>query len=830
LGYAPGDKEFDQTVSYIAQRKFVPGGRYLAMSGRNYHQVNNCFLFRAEDSREGWADVVHRSILSLSSGGGIGVVWSDIRPNGSYIGKTGGIATGPISPASMVNEVARHVMAGGSRRSAIWGGLHWRHPDIFDWIVAKDWSEDQKALKAKDYSAPAPLDMTNISVILDSEFFFAYHNPVHPKHNYAHDVYWKAVTHMLAHGEPGFSIDTGENVNESLRNAPVAGDTHVLTKNGYRPVEQLVGKKTTIWTGQAWAEDVVFTKTQSDAPILAVEMTGGRVIRCEPSHEFLVERHVGAGKLRRLTRIDRIAAKDLQIGDQLRVSYAHDALESPTDSYFDQNAYTLGWLYGDGSFTKAGGADLTLCSEASKQCLPFIYGYQTITECDSRGYTRLYFGVHPRWYGRTKDQFPLDILTKGFAQLRAFIAGLFDADGNWEPQQKRIRLASKHEGFLRDVARALETLGIMGHVTKAGYSTYGQAQTYQLVVAAESMEGFAQTIPTHRLKVELSGYKPYRQSAIKVVSVTADGYEDVYCADVRRPEHSFQAEGVIISNCTEITSADDNDVCNLGSINLARIESADELQDVVKYATLFLVAGTVYSDVPFDRVRSTRAKNRRLGLGLMGLHEWLLARGYDYQVVPELHEWLEVYATSTDMAHHWADTHGLSHPVKTRAIAPNGTISIVAETTSGIEPVFCVAYKRRFLHNGQWKYQYVIDPTVQRLRDQYGIDPDEIEDAYTLALTPEKRIKFQADIQRYVDHGISSTINLPRPTTDAADIQDFGETLLTHLPNLRGITCFPDGARSGQPLSIATYSEAIKQVGVTFEEEENRCIGGVCGV
>lgn len=139
LGYSDRDWEFRRLWSMIAQRKFIPGGRYLASSGREMHQTNNCFLYRCVDSREGWADVVRKCIMALSTGGGVGVVYSDIREDGAPIRKTGGVATGPLSPACMVNEVARHVMQGGHRRSAIWGGLHWNHPDIFAWISAKDW-------------------------------------------------------------------------------------------------------------------------------------------------------------------------------------------------------------------------------------------------------------------------------------------------------------------------------------------------------------------------------------------------------------------------------------------------------------------------------------------------------------------------------------------------------------------------------------------------------------------------------------------------------------------------------------------------------------------
>ena len=79
--------------------------------------------------------------------------------------------------------------------------------------------------------------------------------------------------------------------------------------------------------------------------------------------------------------------------------------------------------------------------------------------------------------------------------------------------------------------------------------------------------------------------------------------------------------------CTEVTSADDSDVCNLGSVNLGRIDSLQELARVVELATKFLICGTLRAELPYAKVYKVREKNRRLGLGLMGMHEWLVKRG-----------------------------------------------------------------------------------------------------------------------------------------------------------------------------------------------------------
>lgn len=502
LDYSPDSHEFQVIEELIANRQFMPGGRYLYASGRELHQTQNCLLLRAEDSREGWADLLHRSAMALMTGAGIGIDYTDVRPSGSIIQKTGGFASGPISLMQMVNECGRHIMQGGSRRSAIWAGLKWDHSDAMKFIRSKDWSDVVRAEKEKDFNFPAPLDMTNISIILDDEFFLAFEDKTHFKHTLALDIYQAVCKRMLKTAEPGFSVDVGENAGETLRNA-----------------------------------------------------------------------------------------------------------------------------------------------------------------------------------------------------------------------------------------------------------------------------------------------------------------------------------------CTEVTSSDDSDICNLGSLNMAQFSSKEDFAEAVYYGTLFLLAGTVYSHVPYQGVDVTRTKNRRLGLGVMGIHEWLLKRGYKYEPNEELAEWLSEYEQSTRYAEMWADKHMLSRPVKTRAIAPTGTIGIIAETTTGIEPIFCVAYKRRYLVDGTvWKYQYVVDPTAKRLIDDYGVDPNDIEDAYFLSYNVEKRVAFQAWVQQFVDHGISSTINLPYVITDVNEVDDFKAMLYDYLPKLRGVTCYPDGARGGQPLTAVPYEVAIDQLGVVFEESEERCVGGACGI
>ena len=287
--------------------------------------------------------------------------------------------------------------------------------------------------------------------------------------------------------------------------------------------------------------------------------------------------------------------------------------------------------------------------------------------------------------------------------------------------------------------------------------------------------------------------------------------------------------------CTEITSEDDSDVCNLGSVNLANIDTPEDFKDVVHLASKFLVCGLIRAHLPYEKVEKVRQQNSRIGLGLMGMHEWLLKRSYKYEMNRDLMRWLNIYESeSTKAANEHCDRLFLNRPKGYRAIAPTGTISILAGTTSGVEPIYAVAYRRRYLTDGtRWKYQFVVDGTAQQLIDQ-GINPDSIESATDLSKDIERRIKFQHGLQKYVDHAISSTINLPEWGSEFNNedhVRPLSKLLRKYGGGLRGLTFYPDGSRGGQPIQSVSYEEAHSKRGVIYEDNsEEQCLSGVCAI
>lgn len=802
----------NQILQAHVDRKIITGGRYLAAAGRDFHQVQNCFMLRAEDTSAGWADLMHKTTAALMSGGGIGSEYSDLRPRGAKLKTKGGVSSGPLALIHMVNEAGRHIRQGGERRSAIWAGLRWSHDDIFDFIEAKSWSEAQRKAKEDDPDFPLPLEGTNISVILDQAFFDAYNQG----DAWAVAVYREAVKGMLQSGEPGFSIDYA-NPRESLRNAPVTADTRVLTPTGYVPVGCLVDKPVTVWTGTQWATDVVFKQTAADAALVRVTLTNGRSITCDPTHPFMVRRYKGSKAARRVI-LERVAAADLAEDDKIQSDLPQLAVEpgAPRD-------YGYGFALGDGS-VQNGCGDISIHDEAKRQA--YERAVRVLEAHSVATPDRAYF----RCAVETKDEWLQEPLSPNF------IAGWFDADGCWT--RGLLRISSTEPQRLHKLQESLDLLGIKSVVRPDGVGAYRGTQCYTLGVLASSLLRFQAIIPTERVCIDLDPeYVPYRESEIRVSSVEVlDWRAPVYCADVRVPEHSFMAEGVVISNCTEAVSEDDSDVCNLGSVNMARVKDYDDFVQAVRACTVLLLAGTLYSHVPYPKVAEVRDRNRRLGVGLMGIHEWLITRGLPYGEHPELSRWLDAYRTvSAETAESTARAWGIPVPVACRAIAPTGSIAIIGETTSGIEPVYSVAYKRRYYNaDGKLSYQYVVDPTAKRLIES-GVEPGTIEDAYTLAADPERRVAFQAYVQGYVDQAIASTVNLPAYGSEhnpRGGESKFGAMLYKYLPKLRGITCYPDGSRGRQPLTPVKYETAMRHVGEVFVESTDVCdltSGGSCG-
>jgi len=280
---------------------------------------------------------------------------------------------------------------------------------------------------------------------------------------------------------------------------------------------------------------------------------------------------------------------------------------------------------------------------------------------------------------------------------------------------------------------------------------------------------------------------------------------------------------ILTNACSEYRTNNDREICNLGSINMARIETLEEFKRVVALATMFLIRGRERQELPFEG-----AVKDRVGLGLMGVHTWLMQRGYKYEAVPELERWMQAYLYMSDWAaQDLSDRLGVMKPTRVRCIAPSGTISQLTGitgdlVTSGIEPMFSAAHIRRWMNNGITEETVIIDPAVYKYYDV-------VEDSFSLSYDLGRRLRVLAAIQKYVDMAISVTINVSSDANEEGNKGKIKDLVLQYLPRLRGLTMYRDGSRGLSPLTPISLGKALQMKHLDVSEYA-QCASGVCGI
>lgn len=193
----------EEFLEEIVSNRFMPGGRIWYGSGRPRAQLLNCFVVPTADSREGWGKTISDVIVISGMGGGVGINCSPIRPRGSRISGTGGVATGAVSLMQMINAVGDVLVGGGGRRLALMLDLNITHPDMPEFLMKK--------------LSTSELNNANVSIILDKrlptskliklvnqgkDFDLIWQNQSVAKAN-ARDIWERIVWNAWQSGEPG---------------------------------------------------------------------------------------------------------------------------------------------------------------------------------------------------------------------------------------------------------------------------------------------------------------------------------------------------------------------------------------------------------------------------------------------------------------------------------------------------------------------------------------------------------------------------------------------------------------------------------------------------
>jgi ribonucleoside-diphosphate reductase alpha chain len=288
--------------------------------------------------------------------------------------------------------------------------------------------------------------------------------------------------------------------------------------------------------------------------------------------------------------------------------------------------------------------------------------------------------------------------------------------------------------------------------------------------------------------------------------------------------------------------------CNLGSINLAKMVKSGainwkKLKEVVHLSVHFLDNVVEVNRYPLPEIAGMTYANRKIGLGVMGWADMLILLGIPYDSEEALQCAEQVMKFINDQGHAASrelakirgafpnfkgslyDRRG-EPPIRNATIttiAPTGTISIIANASSGVEPIFAVSYVRQVMDND---ILVEVHPAFEKIAKEQGFYsaelmqriaengsvrhmheiPEEVRSLFVTAhdISPEVHIGMQAAFQKYTDNAVSKTVNF----TNGATVEDVAKVYrLAYQMDCKGVTIYRDGSRDKQVLSTGKTEE-----------------------
>lgn len=448
--------------------------------------------------------------------------------------------------------------------------------------------------------------------------------------------------------------------------------------------------------------------------------------------------------------------------------------------------------------------------------------------------------MHPLTMGDAREETPEvkrgEIATASPGEKIAFLKGLFGKMGSVSRYRGLITLSMSTPEAAQEVQLILLEMGVGASIVRQG------SDRPVVQITLEGMTRFMETVgfPDAERKsvaetwIEQARRKRVSKNRSRVRSIAPDGRVTVY--DISEPvTHSLIAQGIVAHNC------------NLGSINLAKMVTGvgsepavdyHRLGEVVSLAVRFLDDVIDANRYPLAVIEERTKGNRKIGLGVMGFADMLLMLGipYDSEEALKLAEDIMgfIMEKGVNASRKLAEERGpfpnflgstfeqaAEPPIRnatTTTVAPTGTISIISGCSSGVEPLFAIAFTRRVLDGEELTEVHPLFEEMARERGFYSPEvmrlvaasgsvqdiPDVPEDVRRLFVTaldiePEWHVRMQAAFQKYTHNAVSKTINL----RESATVEDVGRIYrLAYEMGCKGLTVFRMGSREEQVLSV----------------------------
>ena len=306
--------------------------------------------------------------------------------------------------------------------------------------------------------------------------------------------------------------------------------------------------------------------------------------------------------------------------------------------------------------------------------------------------------------------------------------------------------------------------------------------------------------------------------------------------------------------------------CNLGSINLSKMVKNEEidwnkLRNIVRLAVHFLDNVIDANKYPLPEIEKAAKANRKIGLGVTGFADMLLKLKIPYDsnealaIAEKVMKFIseEAKKKSIEIAQERGSFPNFEgsvlrnkfddmRNVTVTSVAPTGTISIIASTSSGIEPIFAISFMRNVMGTQLLEVNPIFE-SVARERKFYSTDlmieiakrgsiqgmkesPEDVRRVFVTALdiAPEWHVKMQTAFQKYVDNAVAKTVNLPHSAT-MEDVRRI--FLLAYKLRCKGTTIYRYGSKSEQVLYVGGLTKGEKGV-IANSEYSGGCPSGVC--
>ncbi len=429
-----------------------------------------------------------------------------------------------------------------------------------------------------------------------------------------------------------------------------------------------------------------------------------------------------------------------------------------------------------------------------------------------------------------------------------------DSEPNWDGIIEEIKKAQQ----IRDVDLKLKK------------TEEGVAKLYEIAQAQEEDEGYELINPrTNQVVGKLNAYKVFL-----LITKLAWLYGDPGMIFIDRINNSFANPTPFLGEIEATNPCGEQpllpyDSCTLGSINVGKFVSGkkidwESLGEVVKEAVHFLDNVLDMNHYPLSEIREMTGKIRRIGLGIMGFADFLveLEIGYNTEeglkIAEDLMSFIkkEARKASINLAKKrgvfpaWKGSiydpkspYFCGEELRLRngaltTIAPTGTISLLADCNSGIEPFFAISYVKNTIEG---KKLFVTNPFFLKVAQEEGfysenllekIDknngsvrnipeiPEKWQKVFVTAreISPEWHIKMQAAFQKHVDNAISKTINFPNEAT----VEDVRQAyFLVYSLGCKGITIYRDGSRVKQVLEVKKEKSYFDQLQKDLVSSQN---------